>query len=76
MKRLAEAMARLLVDHPEAVHVTEHPFRGGVELDVSVHPDDRGQVIGRKGRTAEALRTILDAAGRRRGIEVDMEVVD
>ncbi len=76
MKRLAEALARLLVDHPEEVHVSEHPFRGGVELDVSVHPDDRGQVIGRKGRTAAALRAILEAAGRRRGIEVDMEIVD
>jgi len=76
MKRLAEALARLLVDHPEDVHVTEHPFRGGVELDLSVRPEDRGLVIGKKGRTASALRDILDAAGRRAGIEVDLEVVD
>ena len=76
MKRLAEAIARLLVDHPEEVHVSEHPFRGGVELDLSVAEGDRGQVIGKKGRTAAAIRDILDAAGRRRGLEVDLEVVD
>jgi len=76
MKKLAEALARLLVDHPDEVHVTEHPFDGGVELDLSVHPQDRGQVIGKKGRTAAALRDIMDAVGRRQGTEVDLEVVD
>ena len=39
-------------------------------------PGDRGRVIGRQGRTADALRTLLEAVGRRRGIECDMEVVD
>ena len=49
---------------------------GVVHLDLEVAPDDRGRVIGRQGRTADALRTLLEAVGRRRGIECDMEVVD
>jgi len=47
-----------------------------VHLDLEVAEHDRGRVIGRQGRTADALRTLLEAVGRRRGIECDMEVVD
>ena len=53
--------------------------KGLVEIhahDLRAFTDDRGRVIGRQGRTADALRTLLEAVGRRRGIECDMEVVD
>ena len=69
-------MARELVDEPSRVRVEEWNEDGVVHLDLEVAPHDRGRVIGRQGRTADALRTLLEAVGRRRGIECDMEVVD
>jgi len=68
--------ARELVEEPGRVRVEEWTEDGVVHLDLEVAPDDRGRVIGRQGRTADALRTLLEAVGRRRGIECDMEVVD
>ncbi|HUG54435.1 MAG TPA: KH domain-containing protein [Vicinamibacteria bacterium] len=47
-----------------------------MHLDLEVASQDRGRVIGRQGRTADALRTLLETVARRRGIECDMEVVD
>jgi len=76
MKQLLEALARELVEEPGRVRVEEWTEDGVVHLDLEVAPDDRGRVIGRQGRTADALRTLLEAVGRRRGIECDMEVVD
>ncbi len=76
MKDLLAAFARRLVDEPERVHVTEHPEQGGVYLELEVAPGDRGKVIGRRGRTADALRTLLDAVARQRGMHCDMEVLD
>jgi len=58
------------------VRVEEWTEDGVVHLDLEVAEHDRGRVIGRQGRTADALRTLLEAVGRRRGIECDMEVVD
>ena len=60
----------------KVVRLEEWTEDGVVHLDLEVAPDDRGRVIGRQGRTADALRTLLEAVGRRRGIECDMEVVD
>jgi hypothetical protein len=76
LKELLEALARALVEEPERVRVTEYPEEGGVFLELEVAPEDRGRVIGKRGRTADALRTLLAAAARRRGTECDMEVVD
>ena len=76
MKALLEEFARALVDEPEHVHVSERSEEGLVFLDLEVAEGDRGKVIGKRGATADALRTLLDAVGRRRGVECDMEVVD
>lgn len=76
MKALLEDYARALVDDPASVHVSERTEQGVVYLDLEVAEGDRGKVIGKRGRTADALRTLLDAVARRRGVECDMEVVD
>ena len=76
MKALLEEFARALVDEPEHVHVSERSEEGVVFLDLEVAEGGRGKVIGKRGATADALRTLLDAVGRRRGVECDMEVVD
>ena len=76
MKALLEEFARALVDEPGRVSVTEETEDGVVFLDLEVAESDRGKVIGKRGGTADALRTLLDAVARRRGVECDMEVVD
>ena len=76
MKALLEEFTRALVDEPAGVRVEEHTEHGVVFLDLEVAENDRGKVIGKRGRTADALRTLLDAVARRRGVECDMEVVD
>jgi predicted RNA-binding protein YlqC (UPF0109 family) len=75
VKELLTALARGLVDEPERVHVTEHAEDGGVFLELEVASADRGKVIGKRGRTADALRTLLDAVARRRGTHCDLEVL-
>ncbi|HEU4539493.1 MAG TPA: RNA-binding protein [Jiangellaceae bacterium] len=61
---LAEALEHLvrgIVDHPDDVSVRSRNQRRGQLLEVRVHPDDLGKVIGRSGRTATAFRTVIDA---------------
>ena len=75
---LAEALEHLvrgIVDHPDDVVVRDKQLRRGSILEVRVHPDDLGKVIGRNGRTARALRTVVGAIGGR-GIRVDLVDVD
>ncbi len=77
---LAEALERLVrgvVDHPEDVTVRDKELRrGGSILEVRVHPDDLGKVIGRGGRTATAFRTVIGALGGRNSPKVDFVDVD
>jgi len=73
---LVEAFARALVDDPERVTVAAWTEGGELHLDLSVAGEDRGKVIGRRGRTADALRTLLEAAARRMGVLADLEVVE
>jgi predicted RNA-binding protein YlqC (UPF0109 family) len=76
VKSLLEMLARELVDEPESVSVTEWDEDDGLFLELRVAPEDRGLVIGKRGRTADALRTVLDAVARRKGTTCDMEIVD
>ena len=64
----------LLVDHPSAVRVDAQPNRAGEVFRVSVDSDDLGQLIGRQGRTARALRTLLDVRGSRDGRRYGLEI--
>jgi predicted RNA-binding protein YlqC (UPF0109 family) len=69
-------LARALVEAPERVSVRERREGARCVLELDVAPDDRGRVIGRRGRTAEALRTLVEAAGRRRGLQCEVEIRD
>ena len=77
---LEDALAHLvrgIVDHPDDVDVQMRMNRRGRSLDVRVHPDDMGRVIGRSGRTATALRTVITALNDDRGVRIDfLDVVE
>ena len=65
-----------IVDDPDAVRVDSTPDRGRVRLDVRVGPGDLGRVIGRRGRTAQSIRTVVRAAATRDDTDVDIEFLD
>jgi len=69
-------LARSIVDEPDKVRVDAEPDDRGVILRLSVAPDDMGKVIGRGGRTARAIRTIVRVAGTREGIGTIVEIVE
>jgi len=74
---VCEHLVRALVDEPDQVRIDpEEGRRGGVVLRVNVAPDDMGRVIGRRGRTAQAVRTLVAAAAAKDGVEVDVDFVD
>ncbi len=76
MRELLEFLARELVDDPDAVEVTESTDDRGVLLTLRVAPDDMGKVIGRSGRTARAIRTVVRAAATREGVAVHVDIAD
>ncbi len=67
-----------LVDHPEEAEITEveGDRPGETIIEISVHPDDMGKVIGRRGRVIQSLRVLAKAAGQRAGTSYGVEVVD
>lgn len=67
-----EHIVKGIVDHPEDVRIVESTSSRGEVLAVHVHPDDRGRVIGRGGRTAKALRTLTAALADGRRVRVDV----
>ena len=69
-------VVRSIVDDPEAVRVDATESRGKVRLEVRVGEGDLGRVIGRRGRTAQSIRTIVRAAATRDDVEVDIEFED
>jgi predicted RNA-binding protein YlqC (UPF0109 family) len=75
MAELLEFLARELVASPDAVSVTESEGPDGVVLELRVAQDDLGRVIGRGGRTARALRTVVRAASTRDGRRASIEIV-
>ena len=66
-----EHLIKGIVEHPDDVAVDRRAGRRGTTLEVRVHPEDTGKVIGRNGRTVKALRTVINAVGGR-GIRVDI----
>ncbi len=76
VRMLVEHMARNLVEAPDAVSVEEFQEDGENVLSLTVAEDDMGRVIGRSGRTARCLRTIVAAAGQRAGKDYELEIVD
>ena len=76
MRDLVLLMARALVDEPDGVTVREVSGDDAIVLHLSVAPADLGKVIGRQGRTAKSIRTILAAAGNRVRKRVVLEIVE
>ena len=74
MKEIVEVIAKSLVDHPSDVTVDEHEEAGELFLNLHVAEDDMGKVIGRQGRMAKALRTVVTAAATRQNQKVSVEI--
>ena len=75
MKELIEYIAKAIVDKPEEVKVTEVPSENGVILTLQVAPEDTGKVIGKEGRIAKAMRTLLRVAAIRKGTRATLEII-
>jgi predicted RNA-binding protein YlqC (UPF0109 family) len=76
VKQFIEYCARQLVDHPDGVHVDQRESGDTVVLTLRVAPGDLGKVIGREGRTAQAMRTLLTAAATAKGTRATLEIAD
>jgi len=76
MKELVETIARALVDHPENVEVRSVEGSQATVLELRVHPEDLGKVIGRQGRTAKAIRTLLGASGMKVRRRYTLEILE
>jgi predicted RNA-binding protein YlqC (UPF0109 family) len=76
LKELLEFLARSLVDHPEQVRVEEIETVDGVLLRLTVAKEDVGKVIGKQGRIARAIRTVVKASAVRDGRQATVEIVD
>ncbi len=74
MKNLVETIAKALVDKPEDVVVVQSENEDGILLELSVHPDDMGKVIGKSGKIAKAIRSVVKAASSRVNQKVVFEI--
>ena len=75
MKELIEYIAKFIVDSPDEVKVTEVEEEDRIVIRLEVAPDDKGKVIGREGRVAQAMRTLLRIAAVKRGVRAVLEIV-
>lgn len=76
MKDLVEAIISEIVDNPDDVQVNEVTGEMTTIIELRVAPSDMGKVIGRQGRTAKAIRTLLNAAGMRSNRRIEFEIVN
>ena len=76
MKELVEEIAKAVVDHPENVQVRAVEGEQVTVLELRVHPEDLGKVIGRQGRTAKSIRTLLGAAGMKLRKRFTLEILE
>jgi predicted RNA-binding protein YlqC (UPF0109 family) len=76
VKEVVEYIARALVDDPDAVEVTEVAGERSVIYQLRVAPEDMGKVIGKRGRTVRAIRSVVRAAGSRQGLTTLVEIVE
>ena len=76
MKELIEEIAKALVDNPDEVHVNTVEGEQVTVLELRVHPTDLGKVIGKQGRTARSIRTILSAAGMKLKKRYTLEILE
>jgi predicted RNA-binding protein YlqC (UPF0109 family) len=76
VRALIEQVAKALVDEPSAVSVNQVEERGETVLELAVAPNDLGKVIGKQGRTARAMRTLLSASGLRLHKHFELEILE
>jgi predicted RNA-binding protein YlqC (UPF0109 family) len=76
LRDVVEVVARALVDHPDSVRVSEHERRGLTVLELNTAPGDMGKIIGRQGRTAAALRTLVAVTAERHGKRAQLDIRD
>ena len=76
LKELIHAIAVELVDEPDEVEVTEVPGDQNTVIELRVAKDDIGKVIGKEGRTAQSMRTILTAASSKLGLRAHLDILD
>jgi predicted RNA-binding protein YlqC (UPF0109 family) len=69
-------LARSLANEPDSVVIDTEERRGGLRLNLHVAPEDMGRVIGRRGRTAQAIRTLVNVAGAKDGVQASVDIVD
>lgn len=74
LRALIEYIASQLVDHPEEMRIESDQQGQMVRVNLRVHPDDMGRVIGREGRIARAMRTLLMIAASRRGLRSSLDI--
>ena len=75
MKELVVDIAKALVDNPDSVVVEEFEDNGGIVLKLTVAQDDMGKVIGKQGRIAKAIRTVVRYVANRENVKVSLEIV-
>lgn len=76
VKAVVEVIAKALVDHPDDVRVTENERRGMMFYSLTTAPGDMGKIIGRQGRTAAALRTLVALAAEKAGRRAQLDIRD
>lgn len=76
MRAVVEVVAKALVDRPEDVEVIESQRRGVTVVELYTDPGDMGKIIGRQGRTAAALRTLVTLAAEKAGARVQLDIRD
>ena len=76
MRAVVEVVARALVDRPDEVQVTESERRGMTVVELSTAPGDMGKIIGRQGRTAAALRTLVAVTAEKHGKRAQLDIRD
>ncbi len=75
MKELVEVIAKALVDHPDEVVVTEKANGRNITVELHVAPSDMGKVIGKQGRIAKAIRSVVKATSAKENKRVDVEII-
>ena len=76
LRSVVEVVVKALVDHPDAVKVTESERRGTTIVELSTAPGDMGKIIGRQGRTAAALRTLVALTAEKHGKRAQLDIRD
>lgn len=75
-KAVLEYLAKSIVDDPDGVEIEAEERRGAITLRLHVASGDMGKVIGKRGRVAQAIRTVVRAAGARDGVDANVDIVD